>query len=201
MTSTFLRCLGLGGALLCLVPFASARPAPQSASRDALLRSMRVLSPNSHRVRTWTGAPTKGATTSRLQTRTTRAEASGLSFSFSGYSAEQTSALSNFLNQNLSLISQVWGDPAPEQAGKTLLVSNVRGSATYFPPAASNPGAGTIELGFVTTGTLADNQFALLELVLRAYQGPRVPAFDFDNGSYVEPYLYGASQAAALQIV
>ena len=202
MTSVFVRCLGLGGALLCFSHVSSAQPAPQSASRDALLRSMRLLSANSHRVRTWTGAPKSGAaSTSRLQTQTLRPEAGGLSFSFSGYSAEQTSALSNFLNQNLSLISQVWGDPAPEQAGKTLLISNVKGSATYFPPAASNPGAGTIELGFVSTATLADNQFALLELVLRAYQGPRVPAFDFDNGSYVEPYLYGASQAAALQIV
>ena len=203
MTSTFLRSAALGGALLCLASVAGAQPAPQSASRDALLSSMRLLSPRAHPVRTWTGAPTnRAASTSRLKTGTVRSKAtSGLSFSFSGYSAEQTSALSNFLNQNLSVISQVWGDPAPEQAGKTLMISNVKGSAAYFPPAASNPGAGTIELGFVSTTTLADNQFALLELVLRAYQGPRVPAFDFDNGSYVEPYLYGASQAAALQIV
>ncbi len=202
MNSVFLRSLGLGGALLGLVTLAGAQPAPQSERRDAVLRSMHLLSPGAHRVRTFVGAPTnRGVSTSHLQGESSRlAVASGISFSFSGYTSEQTSTLSSFLNQNLSLISQVWGDPAPEQAGKTLLISNVKGSATYFPPAATNSTAGTIEFGYVPTGSASDNQFAVLELVLRAYQGPRVPAFDFNNGSYIEPYLYGASQAAALQI-
>jgi hypothetical protein len=204
MTSPILRSLGLGGALLCFSSITHAQPAPQSASRDSFLSSMHFLSPRAHRVRTWVGVPSssRGISSSRLGLKTIRSKAtSGISFSFSGYSAEQTSALSGFLNQTLPLISQVWGDPAPEQAGKTLLISNVKGSATYYPPAASNPGAGEIQLGFVSTASLADNQFALLELVLRAYQGPRIPAFDFGEGSYIEPYLYGASQAAALQIV
>lgn len=202
MNSVFLRSLGLGGALWVSVTLAGAQPAPQSERHDAVLRSMHLLSSGAHHVRTFVGVPTvRGVSGSRLQGRTSRAAASGISFSFSGYTSDQMGTLSGFLNRNLPAITQVWGDPAPEQAGKTLLISNVKGSATYFPPAATNATAGTIEFGYVSTASASDNQFALLELVLRAYQGPRVPAFDFSQGSYIEPYLYGASQAAALHIL
>jgi len=204
MSFKFPRALALGGALWCSIGAVHARPAPRDASRDSLLVASRALSSNAHRIRTWVAPPSKkGVSGSGLKRATIRSAASvgGLSFQFSGYSSDQQSALSGFLNQNGGNIAAVWGDPAPEQGGKTLLISNVAGSATYFPPASTNSTAGTIEFGYVASATASDNQFALLELVLRAYQGPRLPAFDFNNGLYVEPYLYGESEAAALEIV
>jgi len=204
MTSPFRVALGLGAAMFFLASVADARPAPVNASRDALMVSSRALSPRTNRVRTWVSAPSnQGVSRSNLEGGTIRSAASagGLSFQFSGYSADQQNTLSNFLNGNLGNISTVWGDPAPEQQGKTLTISNVAGSATYFPPAASNSTAGGVEFGYVAGASASENQFALLELVLRAYQGPRIPAFDFNNGLYVEPYLYGASEAAALRII
>jgi len=204
MTLKFPRALAMGAALLCVIGVANARPTPRDPSRDALLVASRALSPNAHRIRTWVAPPSKkGVLGSPLKRATIRSAASvgGLSFQFSGYSSDQQNALSGFLNQNLGNIAAVWGAPAPEQQGKTLLISNVAGSATYFPPASTNATAGTIEYGYVPSATASENQFALLELVLRAYQGPRLPAFDFNDGLYVEPYLYGESEAAALQIV
>ena len=150
------------------------------------------------------GAPRDLAPSTR-QTRATDGATfvlSGLTFHLSGYAANQQSELLAFFGSasNAAIIAQVWGAPAPEQRGQLVEVTNVAGAATYFPSLSGAKG-GIIEFNFLSTGITNDNEFRLLKLVLLAFQGPRVPAFNFVAGSYVDPYLLGASEAAALEIL
>ena len=46
----------------------------------------------------------------------------------------------------------------------------------------------------------ATNTYNFTRLVLIAFQGPRVPSFDFAQGNFVEPWLYGMADAGALQV-
>ncbi len=202
MRIVFTLALGLG-VVLPLSPSAFARTTATSPTRLArrqklasLFPQLRLRADNSP---THVGNP-KNSTASRQTNAITPRASTTLSFSFSGFTSSQRDELAGFITTNYNLIVQVWGLPAPEQRGKNVLVTNVSGASTYFPPASSS-GAGEIEFDYVNTGIAGENEFRLLTLVLNAFQGPRVPAFDFNNGLYVEPYLLGASQAAALQIL
>lgn len=166
--------------------------------RQKLARAFPQLSLRADTLSTRVGAPKSSVATRGTAARPQASNT--LSFSFSGFPNNQRDALSTFLTTNANLITQIWGEPAPEQRGKTVKINNVAGASTYFPPAGSS-GAGEIDFDFVNTGIVGDNEFRLLKLVLNAYQGPRVPAFNFNEGLYVEPYLLGASEAAALQIL
>ena len=94
----------------------------------------------------------------------------------------------------------VYGAPAPEQAGKTVKVEFEAGAADYAPPAATNNTGGTIFFGYNDGNNQAVNTYNFTRVALIAFQGPRVPAFDFAKGSYVEPYLYGAADAGAFLV-
>ncbi len=123
-----------------------------------------------------------------------------LKFSFSGYSGAQRSVLQGFLNANYARMVSIYGAPAPEQAGKTVKVEFEERASAYTPPAVGSSNGGIISFGYSTLTTDAVNTFNFTRLVLLAFQGPRVPAYDFDKGSYVEPWLFGMADAAALQV-
>lgn len=124
-----------------------------------------------------------------------------LQFNFVGYTNAQKAVLSNFLSANYARMVALWGVPAPEQAGKVVqIVGNEDFFAAYSPPASETSGGGTIFFKFDNSQSNAANTYILTRLVLTAFQGPRVPSFDFFEGRYVEPWLFGAADAAALQI-
>ncbi len=176
----------------------------RAVRRQKLARAFPQLSLRPDAPITRVGSP---KTSPSRATSALRQNATRLNFAFAGFSPRETTDLRDFLNSNYALITQIWGNPAPEQLGKTLTISNAdniadaMGASTYFPPLTVAGGAGTIEFNYISTGIAADNEFRLLKLVLNAFQGPRVPAFNFGEGQYVEPYLFGASEAAALQIL
>ncbi|BCM94008.1 hypothetical protein IAD21_05903 [Abditibacteriota bacterium] len=203
MKIVFALALGLGVAFPLSSP-AFARTTATSSTRLARRQKLASLFPQLglqvNNLPAHVGNPKNSAAPRQTSAITPRASTT-LSFSFSGFSQVQRDELNGFINSNYNLFVQVWGLPAPEQRGKTVTINNVDGASTYFPPASGSSGAGEIDFDFVNTGVAGENEFRLLKLVLNAFQGPRVPAFDFNNGLYVEPYLLGSSEAAALQIL
>ena len=123
-----------------------------------------------------------------------------LKFDFSGYPSAQRAVLQAFVRDNYANMVAVYGAPAPEQAGKTVKVRFETKSADYEPPAATNNTGGTIFFGYDSASNQAVNTYNFTRVALIAFQGPRVPAFDFAKASYVEPWLYGMADAAALQV-
>ncbi len=199
MKTTFRLALALGLAVPFAAPVAAQTRSVASARvlrRARLASAFPMLSLRANLIPAHIGAPRGGVSVAAAQTRATGT----LGYNFVGYTDAQKAELSGFLQTNAALITQVWGNPAPEQAGKTVTITSVAGAATYFPPA-TDASAGQIEFGYVNTGILNDNPFRLLKLVLLAYQGPRVPSFNYGAGSTIEPYSLGASEAAALQIL
>ena len=202
MKIVFALALGLGVALPFSAPVRAQSRSASSARllrRQTLARSFPQLSLRPDIAPTRVGAPK--ATPSRSSSAVRPSATTRLSFNCVGFTSGQKSELEGFINSNYGLITQVWGEPAPEQRGKTITITYVTGDSIYFPPLTPASGAGSIEFHYVNTGIASDNEFRLLKLVLNAFQGPRVPSFNFNEGQYVEPYLFGASEAAALQIL
>ncbi len=203
MKIVFALALGLAIALPLAAPpvFAQSRStsSARAVRRQKIARLFPQLSLRPNALATHIGSPRQSASrsTSAIIPRAT----ARLNFGFVGFPDTQARELKGFVDSNYSLITQVWGEPAPEQRGKTVVVNNVAGASTYFPPASTSSTGGEIDFDFINSGIPAENQFRLLKLVLNAFQGPRVPAFNFNEGQYVEPYLLGASEAAALQIL
>ncbi|RYX81361.1 hypothetical protein EON83_24555, partial [bacterium] len=202
MRIVFALALGLGVALPLAAP-ASARTTATTSTRLARRQKLASLLPQL-RLRanyqpTRIGNP-RISVAARRTAAVPAPSATTLSFECSGFTSAQKTELENFIKNNYNLIVQVWGRPAPEQLGKTVKINNVDGASSYFPPATGSTGAGEIDFDYVNSGIASENSFRLLKLVLNAFQGPRVPSVNFNNGAYVEPYLLGASEAAALQI-
>ncbi|RYX80307.1 hypothetical protein EON83_29260, partial [bacterium] len=201
MRIVFALALGLGVALPLASPVSAQTSSTRLARRQNLARRFPQLGIRPDRGLTRVGIP-KNIVTSAVR-RTTAVpvpSATTLSFEFVGFPSNQKAELEGFISANYKTIVQVWGEPAPEQRGKTVTVTNVENAAVYDPPAGPTTG-GYIDFDYINTGIPSDNSFRLLKLVLSAFQGPRVPAVNFGEGHYVEPYLLGASEAAALQIL
>ena len=202
--------------LLLTLIWMSAAAHAQSGARPratALFRSLHLLGANGSVTRVSVGAPTafgSGAATSS-QARTaagvssfSNALTSGdVQFVFQGYSAAQKSILQNYINANYARMTAIFGQPAPEQRGKVVTVQSTSGNeVNYIPPAATNPGGGLIQFDYDDRAgvSTAINLYNFTRVVLLAFQGPRVPAFNFAVGNYVEPWLFGMSDAAALLV-
>ena len=227
MKIVFALALGLGVSLPLAAPV-SAQTRSTAASLRAIQRqklaAARVL--RRQKLASWFPqlsiqpdiVPTKvGRPRNIAPSRTTAAvtprASNKLEFSIIGFNSTQTQELRTFLSKNYDLIVKIWGEPQLEQQGKTLKIVNydtdpLTGTEDeylpqfYYPPATVNSQGERIEFSYKGDATATDyNQFQLLKLVLNAFQGPRVPAFNFAEGQYVEPYLFGASEAAALQII
>lgn len=189
---------------ICLLPallFATTIAHAQDQS-TRLFRSLGLLGPNASLTKVTARQPLNsqnrvapGALTTGRQNLT-----GPLKFDFSGYPAAQRAVLQQFVNENYARMVSVYGAPAPEQAGKTVKVVFEASAADYEPPAATNDTGGTIFFGYDDTRNAAVNTYNFTRVALIAFQGPRVPAFDFAKGSYVEPWLYGAADAGAFLV-
>ena len=193
--------LALSTATLVSSAHAQSRP-------TALFRSFGLLGPNASLSKVTVGKPQVGQnrTASGNLTKASQPLTGPLKFSFSGFSRAQQNVLQNFVNANYNRMVSVYGAPAPEQAGKTVRVVFESRASSYEPPAATNTTGGTIYFGYEGEPKSGDdllrakNTYNFTRLALIAFQGPRVPAFDFSEGSYVEPWLYGMADAGALQV-
>lgn len=168
-----------------------------------MFRGLGLLGPNASLSRIIVKAPVAAASQNRVQAgvSTTAQNLTGpLKFSFSGFSAAQQNVLQNFVNANYNRMVAVYGAPAPEQAGKTVTVQFEAGVSAYVPPKVGSASGGTIIFGYNDNQNNAVNSYNFTRLALIAFQGPRVPAFDFLSGNYVEPWLYGMADAGAILV-
>ena len=198
-------------ALVCLCAGAMAQSGPRPRATQVLHR-LGLLNARASITRTSVGAPGAGpnfGSQARLSQGSARLTASDLQFTFqtsgpNAFTSAQRSKLQNYLNANYARMVAIYGQPAPEQRGKTVLVTNGPDSANYFPPAlGGQSGGGAIEFVYDNrnlAGIDALNFYNFTRLALTAFQGQRVPAFNFNAGNYVEPWLFGASDAAALLV-
>ncbi len=174
----------------------------------ALFRSLGLLGPNASLTKVTVRKPqasqnrvASGALTTGRQNLT-----GPLKFDFTGYPAAQRAVLQQFVNDNYARMVAVYGQPAPEQAGKTVKVVFEADAKDYAPPAATNNTGGTIFFGYEGVPKSGDdpqkavNTYNFTRVALFAFQGPRVPAFDFNAGNYVEPWLYGMADAGAFLV-
>ncbi len=165
----------------------------------ALFRSLGLLGPNASLTRVTVRKPPENSAQNRLAAGQQNLTGP-LKFDFSGYPSAQRAVLQAFVRDNYANMVAVYGAPAPEQAGKTVKVRFETKSADYEPPAATNNTGGTIFFGYDSASNQAVNTYNFTRVALIAFQGPRVPAFDFAKASYVEPWLYGAADAGAFLV-
>jgi len=205
----------MGGSLLApsvLTPHVSSQAfsAPKikggiSSRGTALFHSLGVLQSGATQTRTIVlqpAAPQTTATSTKVSSKAIKAAATGpLTFKFEGYNDAQKNVLDKFLRGNYSRMVALWGEPPVEQRGQqVVIVNDPTIGAAYEPPAvnSSTPG-GTIYYGY-TGGTNDVNTYNLTRLVFLAFWGAQIPSFNFNEAKYVEPWVYGMSDAAALQI-
>ena len=195
--------------LLLTLPLATAiAPTPAHAQDQStkLFRSLGLLGPNASLTKVKIRTPpvvnnrvTAGALTTSSQNLT-----GPLNFDFTGYPAAQRAILQKFVQDNYARMVAIYGAPAPEQAGKTVKVVFETRAADYEPPAAGNASGGTIYFGYDGVPAAGDpplraavNTYNFTRAALIAFQGPRVPAFNFADGRFVEPWVFGAADAGA----
>ena len=175
-------------------------------SAAASFRGLGMLGSNTSLTQIRTRAPRAGQTVQSRVAAGSQNLTGPIKFNFVGFSSAQSNVLQKFVRDNYGRMVTVFGAPAPEQAGKTVTVRLEAGSADYEPPLPGGAEGGTIYLDYVgepnsSSGDLNQaNSYNFTRLALQAFQGPRVPAYDFRNGLYVEPWLFGMTDAAALQI-
>ena len=75
-----------------------------------------------------------------------------LKFNFTNYSSAQRGVLQNFVNANYARMVEVYGAPAPEQAGKTVTVEFEARASSYIPPLPNGATGGTIVFGYNDSG-------------------------------------------------
>lgn len=187
--------------LLLVLALAATSSHAQDQS-TALFRSLGLLGPNASLTKVTARNPqsaqnrvASGAVTTGPQNLT-----GPLKFDFTGYPNAQRAVLQQFVNDNYARMVAVYGAPAPEQAGKTVKVVFEANAADYEPPAATNNTGGTIYFGYNDSRNPAVNTYNFTRVALIAFQGARVPAFDFARGNYVEPWLYGMADAGAILV-
>ena len=184
--------------LLFVLAFAATTAHAQSQT-TALFRSLGLLGPKASLTKVTVVAPQASQTQNRLMTGSQNLTGP-LKFDFSGYPNAPRAVLQKFVQDNYARMVSVYGAPAPEQAGKTVKVVFETAASAYTPPKIGSSNGGTVTFGYSTTSADAVNTFNFTRLALIAFQGPRLPAYDFNSGSYVEPWLYGMADAAALQV-
>jgi hypothetical protein len=200
--------LFLAGLLFSASPLALAAPVTAQsrattgriAASTQVFRSLGVLGGGAHVARTRVFSPL--LSTARSGSSTRAVAAAPLTFQFdNGFSSTQKSVLSNYLRANYDRMVALYGAPAPEQAGKTILVRSDSSVAAYQPvlrPSATD--GGTIFFRYVTGDSAQINTFEFSRLVLLAFQGPHTFSYNFAQGDYIETWQSGFADAAALLI-
>lgn len=131
--------------------------------------------------------------------------ATPLLFSFTGFSAANQQVLTQFLQFNYQAFVDIYGDPSPTQQGKTVtVVGNGDFENAYSPPAIGGTTGGTIffryreDINPTLSGNF--NRFNFARLVLAAFHGRQVFAFNYAEGQYVDAWERGFADAAALMV-
>ena len=187
---------------LLLAPAISPKIARAQDQSTKLFRSLGVLGPNASLIKVTVRKPAGAQNRVAAGNKTTGQQnlTGPLNFDFTGYPNAQRAVLQKFVQDNYANMVAVYGAPAPEQAGKTVKVVFEAGATDYEPSRAETNTGGTIFFGYDDTKTPAGNTYNFTRVALIAFQGPRVPAFDFNAGRYVEAWLYGAADAGAYQV-
>lgn len=163
-----------------------------------------------------TSARTASATTtarSAVQASSLSTRASNIFFKFDGFSSQQVTDFAAFRDAAYPLMVQVYGEPSPLQQGRLVTVINdpFAGDGIYeLPPSGSTTSGGTIRYEPVTTSgglssaeALAINTYNLTRLMLIAFHGERLMAFDSwergfaDAAALVVAYKYVLQVAPA----
>lgn len=169
-------------------------PSGAPARSQALFQKLGILGANTRLTRVVVLPPRDQPKIVGRQT-----QADSLVFSFEGFAADKQAILNNFLIANLQRMKLIYGDAA--RPGATVrVIGNGAFAAAYAPPAATNPQGGTIFYRYDDAASVAQNQYNFTRLVLRAFHGPKIFAFDFKNGVYVDSWESGFADAAALII-
>lgn len=132
-----------------------------------------------------------------------RAAATTLSFEFTGFSDDnQKKTLSNFVRANYDRMVAIFGAPSSEQGGKTVTVVGNGGIAAAYQPLLkpSKTDGGTIYFQYSGTDSAQFNTYNFTRLALLAFQGPNVFSYDYTQARFVESWLYGFADAAALLV-
>ncbi|WP_123580191.1 hypothetical protein [Abditibacterium utsteinense] len=124
-----------------------------------------------------------------------------LAFNFdkNKYSAGQINVLSSVVRASYSRLVSIYGEPADEQKGKTITVTDDGVSSAYAPKL--NPDAkdgGKILFHYDNGSSAETNQYNFTRSVFLAFQGPNNFSYNFANGDYVEAWQLGMADAAAL---
>lgn len=201
----------LGGSFTA--PSANAAPTFVSSARSAsgampnatrVFRSLGLLSSGASATRTRAlppGATTSTSTSTKHSIRTAATETIlHLDFNGGGYTSDQLRVLKR-VEARFGLLTGYFGDPAPEQQGKTVNVtSDSKGPAAAYQPLAnpSSTDGGTIYYRYAGNESEAVNEYNLTRLYLLAFQGPNTFSYDFRKGNYIESWQGGFADAAAL---
>ena len=200
------------GALLALTVSMVSLPVGARAQNrsTALLRSFGMLGPNATLSKATVGkAPGEpGNAQNRVVAGVSQPLTGPLRFSFSGFSSAQQRVLQDFVSANYNRMVAIYGAPAPEQAGKTISVVKTAGGSVFQPQKPGSTKGNVIQFNYQGEPQSGDpaiiktvNTYNFTRVALLAFQGAHVPAFDFNEASYVEPWLYGMADAGALQVI
>jgi hypothetical protein len=145
----------------------------------------------------------KTSATKKAQSVRTTAASTDLKLSFdSGFTSAQRAVLNRAANRSL-ILKTVFGDPSPEQQGKTIYVESDGPSAAAYQPL-SKPDAvdgGSIYYRYDGGASDSANEFNFTRLLLLAYQGPHAFSYNYGNGDYIEAWQNGFADAAALLVM
>ncbi len=177
----------------------------QRERSQTLFRRLGFLGPNTPLSRCSVNRQPSEARTSQVhvQSSLVQANATGLTFQFTGFTAAQTSDFQSYLSTAYALMVQVYGEPAPSQRGRVVRViyDAEASDGVYDEPLPGASNGGTIRLAPVDTAYFDGdpnptahardfNNFLLTVLALNAFHGNQL--FDYDS------WELGFSHAAAL---
>ena len=197
---------------VCALSTATLASSAHAQSRStALFRSFGILGPNASLSKVTVGKPQAGQnrTAAGALVKSSQNLTGPLKFSFSGFSIAQQKVLQDFISANYNRMVSVYGAPAPEQAGQTIQVRRTSGASMFTPrkPGSTSANANVIQFNYVGEPRADDppvlraqNTYNFTRVALLAFQGAHLPAFDFSEASFVEPWLYGMADAGALQV-
>ncbi|HEX8835150.1 MAG TPA: hypothetical protein VF719_13160, partial [Abditibacteriaceae bacterium] len=126
--------------------------------------------------------------TRSTSTSTVSTKAAPLTFKYSGFTSQQIIEFSAFRDRVYPLMVALYGEPAPSQAGKIVIIQNDNsaGDGVYeLPPSGSSTSGGTIRYDPIAAGNgttaaqaLAVNNYNLSRQMLIAFHGAQIFAFD-----------------------
>jgi len=170
------------------------------ARAEQLMRSLHFLGPNAQLTRIRIVAPVRNGAlavshsiiTPRVGGRSVATRVAPLKFQFQGFATDQQAQLQKFVQVVYPLMVQVYGNPAPQQQGKTVTVvsdANAGDGVYNLPDAKATTSGGEIDIAFDLRNP-DSNYYNLTRQMLIAFHGPLIFGFD--------AWELGFSDAAAL---